>query len=281
MESPTLTIVSLGAGVQSSTMLLMAADGEFDRRPDYAIFADTQWEPPSVYAYLDWLEEQVAGRIPILRVTAGNIQTDLLQHTQEGTRVANPPFFVKTPGGSREGVLRRGCTIEYKVQPITAKTKQLLGVGPGKRVPKGTTVERWFGISMDEVHRMKPAPNKWERNRYPLIEKGMDRHGCLRWLSERGYPLPTKSACVGCPYRSDRSWREMRDKHPDLFQQAVEWDAAMRTGMKGVNGEVYIHRSLLPLGDVDLRTRREKGQSTLWEDDEDGFGNECEGHCGV
>jgi 3'-phosphoadenosine 5'-phosphosulfate sulfotransferase (PAPS reductase)/FAD synthetase len=49
-----LVIISLGAGVQSSTMALMAAKGELPR-PDCAIFADTGYEPKSIYLYLDYL----------------------------------------------------------------------------------------------------------------------------------------------------------------------------------------------------------------------------------
>lgn len=41
-----LKILSLGAGVQSTTLLLLAERGELER-PDRAIFADTGWEPPS------------------------------------------------------------------------------------------------------------------------------------------------------------------------------------------------------------------------------------------
>ena len=39
-RSKSLTIISLGAGVQSSAMALMAAKGELPM-PDYCIFADT------------------------------------------------------------------------------------------------------------------------------------------------------------------------------------------------------------------------------------------------
>ena len=49
-----INVLSLGAGVQSSTMALMAAMGEITPMPDCAIFADTQAEPKSVYDYLDW-----------------------------------------------------------------------------------------------------------------------------------------------------------------------------------------------------------------------------------
>jgi len=64
-------VISLGAGVQSSTIALMAAHGEIAPMPDAAIFADTQAEPVSVYRWLDWLETQL--QFPVHRVTAGNL----------------------------------------------------------------------------------------------------------------------------------------------------------------------------------------------------------------
>ena len=66
-----LEIISLGAGVQSSVMALMAARGELTPMPSAAVFADTQWEPAGVYAHLDWLEQQLP--FPTYRVTQGNL----------------------------------------------------------------------------------------------------------------------------------------------------------------------------------------------------------------
>ena len=50
-----LNVLSLGAGVQSSTLALMAAHGEIEPMPDCAIFADTGDEPKDVYEWLKWL----------------------------------------------------------------------------------------------------------------------------------------------------------------------------------------------------------------------------------
>jgi hypothetical protein len=44
----TLRVLSLGAGVQSTTLALMAAHGEIGPMPDCAIFADTGWPIGSV-----------------------------------------------------------------------------------------------------------------------------------------------------------------------------------------------------------------------------------------
>ncbi len=46
---PALPLLSLGAGVQSTTVLLLACEGEIPRF-DVALFADTGWEPSAVYA---------------------------------------------------------------------------------------------------------------------------------------------------------------------------------------------------------------------------------------
>ena len=59
--------LSLGAGVQSSTIALMAAAGEITPMPKAAIFADTEAEPASVYKWLEWLERQLP--FPVHRVT--------------------------------------------------------------------------------------------------------------------------------------------------------------------------------------------------------------------
>ena len=94
--------ISLGAGVQSSVMLLLADRGELLPRPEAAIFADTQWEPPAVYEHLAWLEAEVS--IPICRVTVGDIRANSLKgisasghRNKSGVGFISLPLF--TPGG--------------------------------------------------------------------------------------------------------------------------------------------------------------------------------------
>ena len=82
VSNPTLRVVSFGAGVQSTVMLLRGLMGDFGPRPDLAIFADTMFEPKSVYHHLDWVSGEVArltnGQTPIHVVSKGNIKTDHL-----------------------------------------------------------------------------------------------------------------------------------------------------------------------------------------------------------
>ena len=260
-----LTVVSLGAGVQSTTMALMAAHGEITPMPDCAIFADTQWEPAAVYDHLRWLMSPNVLPFPVQIVTGGDIRADALAKVNStGQRFASIPWFTLSSKGTR-GMGRRQCTKEYKLRPIQRKVVELMD---GKRPRGGATL--WIGISTDEAVRMKPSRVQYIVNRWPIIEMGMTRRGCLRWMEKNGYPKPPRSACIGCPFHSDNEWRSLT---PIEFADAAEVDRAIRY-QPGIRAEQYMHSQRVPLPDVDLRTPHEKGQEDL-------FGNECEGMCGV
>ena len=106
-----LKVLSLGAGVQSTALLLMSIRGDVERF-DCAIFADTGWESAAVYEHLSWLtgEAERAG-IPLRRVSRGNIRADALRSTIRG-RVADlggTTTLDTGPGGTEwEFVVPRG-----------------------------------------------------------------------------------------------------------------------------------------------------------------------------
>lgn len=256
-----MRVLSLGAGVQSSTLLLMAVHGELEI--DRAIFADTQWEPQAVYDWLGALQ-LAAGHagIPVDIVTAGNLRTDALSASR---RIASMPLHVVNADGS-PGMIRRQCTKEYKIRPIQ---KRLRTLGATRQRPATLLL----GISLNEATRMRDSRVQYVQHEYPLIDRRMTRQSCLVWLEQHGYPEPPKSACIGCPYMDDRRWREMRDRRPDEWADAVAFDAAVRR-MSRIDGDVYLHRSLVPLPLVDLSTPQDRGQLDL-------FDAECEGLCGV
>lgn len=281
MAEPTLRLLSLGAGVQSTVLALMAASGELPGL-DAAIFADTGWEPKRVYEHLDKLETVLADAgIPLHRVSSGNLRADAIDPTH---RYASIPYFVRNPDGS-EGMGRRQCTAEYKLSPINRTVRQLLGADPPdyRRVPRGQVAEQWIGFSTDEVHRVSDAHQvSYVRKRYPLLELGMDRRACRRWLESRGWTTVAKSACIGCPFHGNRQWRELRDHHPDEWADAVEFDAAIRKGgARGLplHGEAFLHRSRVPLdrAPIDHVTRSEwaEMQPSLLDLLEDGDPDGC------
>jgi len=268
---PDLSILNLGAGVQSTTVFLMMIEGEITRA-DRAIFADTQQEPESVYEHLEGLKE--IGRregLPVDVVTAGDLKENILKGVRE-ERFASVPFFVNNEKGG-VGMLRRQCTREFKITPIYKRIRSLLDLKPYER--HEYVVEQSFGISMDEINRVRSPRKKWIVFNYPLIRARMTREDCKRWLRRRDITVPDKSACVFCPYRTDEEWKRIAEDQ-DAWRRAVEVDEAIREGLKGVNSpSAYVHRSATPLKE---RPFEGSEDAPLFAD---GFANECEGMCGV
>lgn len=91
-----LRVLSLGAGVQSTTLALLAAHREIEP-PDAAIFADTQWEPAHVYEHLSWLRSPNVLPFPVHIVTAGDIRDGIRgRRNTTGGRFAAIPSHRRT-----------------------------------------------------------------------------------------------------------------------------------------------------------------------------------------
>jgi hypothetical protein len=217
MSEP-IHIISLGAGVQSSTMALMAARGLITPMPTAAIFADTGAEPRKVYEWLDWLETQLP--FPVHRIMKGDDERGLrgnILDAIEGGRFAGAPFFTESDSARGEGRLRRQCTREFKIDPILQHTRRLLGIAKGERAPKRILAVSWIGISTDEVARMKPSQEHYIEKRHPLIDLNMSRQDCIRWVQQHYGKTPPKSSCTFCPYHDDALWRDMKLNDPESF----------------------------------------------------------------
>lgn len=271
MNTYPLRILSLGAGVQSTTLFLMSLHDELPK-PDHVIFADTGWEPRRVYEHVDRLRNLAAQHeIPFHVVSSGNIRADFMSTE---THFASMPLFVRNEQG-KTAMLRRQCTSEYKLKPILAKQRELAGLRPRQRSVEHriTTV---IGISYDEVQRMRDPAFPWIVHEYPLVDRRLTRADCLDWCDKHGYARPPRSACVGCPFRGTDEWIALRADKRD-WEDAVEFDAALRANQRLASrfqGEAYLHRSAKPLTEVDFRTDEEKGHVSL-------FQGECEGMCGL
>lgn len=204
------------------------------------------------------------------------------------------------------GRVKRQCTGKYKIEPIQRKVRELLGApvtevecrfcqGTGQRVapwnieagtgqcsvcrgrgtrrlvgspPKGAMAEQWIGFSTDEIQRVKTAgyPSSITP-RFPLIELGMSRSDCEQFLKRRGWTV-AKSACIGCPFASNRQWRDMRDNRPDEWADAVGFDREFRSA-PGLNGQRFLHPSMKPLDQAPIdqlnSKERERSQMSLFD----------------
>ena len=233
-ENP-LKILSLGWGVQSFTLVCMAALGEIPM-PDYAIHADTTHEAEKTYTHAKkwtgWLEER---GVKIVTVTGKRIEA--VDSSKDIPAVLIPAFTLYREHD--KGQLRRQCTNQWKIQPIRKFIRSVIGR------PKPGSVESWQGISLDEWQRMRSSDVGYIVNKYPLVDRRITRAHCISWLESHGLDVPPKSACTFCPYHSLSTWRTMKQKGGSDWERAKAADEAIRN--KRPPRQLFVHPAVLPL----------------------------------
>lgn len=276
---PAIHVISLGAGVQSSTMALMAARRELTPMPACAIFADTQNETQSVYRWIEHvLKPNCEPHFNILIVSKGDLGATAARpriSASTGKIYSKPaiPFFVlKEPGKPPGRGARRQCTSDFKIEVIQRALREVLGIKQGGQA---VLVKQWLGISTDEAHRARDSQKPWIQNVYPLIDKGMSRKDCQDWLKKNGFPEAPRSACVYCPFHSDDEWLRLKNAESQEFAKAVKWEkrfqAVAALPNSSMVGKPFLHRSCVPLDQVKFNVGT---NSHSW-------GEECSGNCGV
>ena len=252
-----MNIISLGAGVQSSTMALMAAQGEITPMPDAAIFADTQCESSETYEWLDRLKTLLP--FPTYVVTKNNLADNLIEHNH-----SHIPAFMYGDTGITLG--KRQCTTHWKIRPVQREIRRLSGTAHKHLSPRHFTV--WHGISTDEATRMKDSRVRWIQHRWPLIENNISRDGCLEWLSNHGINLVVKSACVFCPYQKKEQWKAR------MLKGGPEWAMIQAVEKQLLPRGEYLTPECLSVSEYVQSKNSPSPQLNLLE-------NECEGMCGV
>ena len=232
-----------------------------------------------MYETLDWLRAQVS--FPIVTTDNGrSLRDDVFNGVNaQGKPWLTVPAYLADQDGKAAGINWRQCTKNYKLDPIRKKVQEVLGVKPREALSDETWVEMWLGITTDEIARVKTSRLWWIGHRYPLIDDmPMTRDQCMSWFKER-YPDRTlsRSACIGCPFRSSSSWLEIKHSEPDLYQDAVGIDAMLRSSEHNAgrmfHKRAYLHHQRIPLEQALAFDSQER--------EVNGFINECEGHCGL
>lgn len=143
--------------------------------------------------------------------------------------------------------LVRQCTLKYKIKPINDFCRKHYGASYKHKMAS------WVGISTDEWTRMGTSPVKAFDLLYPLVDYGLSRNDCEQYLKDHDYPVPVKSACIGCPLHSDVSWRDLNDEEVEdvaNFEEGINSVIANHPTLKDkpyfANG-VRVHRSMTPI----------------------------------
>ncbi len=260
-------VVLYGAGTQSTGMILMALNGEFDTKPDFAVFSDTGGEPEHVTEYNEYFSEYVMNEFgfEIITIRGKNLENEIEDYLNgKIKRVAAIPLRTENLG-----MLMRQCTQDYKIIPLNKLIKEKLEIRR-KNTEQHKSVAKWMGISLDEIQRLKTSLEWWNVIVYPLIEKGFRREDTIKYVKKFGLKAPPRSACYFCPFHSLSYWKYLNDKYPMEFQKAIIFDEKIRN-YKGLKQKAYLHRSLKPLKDIDFNY-----QTSLIDMIDD-----CGGYCGT
>ncbi|MFD5893771.1 phosphoadenosine phosphosulfate reductase [Streptomyces sp. NPDC060366] len=239
-----LRSISYGGGVQSTALLVLAAQGRIDFRTFLMANVGDDSENPGTLRYLDeyarpyaaehGLELTVLDRV---MVRTGEVRTLHGQLTKEGSRSLAIPVRMSNgaPG-------TRSCTADFKIKVIGREVKRR---GATKEAPATIGI----GISLDEIHR---ANNRrcepYEQIVYPLLELGLRRIDCARIIRDAGLPVPPKSSCWFCPFHRPETWHDIRRGQPDLFEKACQLEELLNRRRDELGKDhVYLTRFGRPL----------------------------------
>lgn len=242
--------LNYGGGVQSTALLVLAAQGAID--VDLAIFANTgdDSEDPGTIEYMAQVARPFAAQhgIDLVEVTAtiGGEPDTILGKINRTKRSEVIPVRSREQGVP----LSRSCTVSFKLEVI-GKELRRRGAGPDNPA----TV--MLGISADESSRSGRAAKEWERLAYPLLGLGCDlprgwdrpimRSDCEVIVRDAGLPVPPKSSCWFCPFTSVERWRERKRTRPDLFERACQLEAQISEKARKPR---YLTRFGRPLAEV-------------------------------
>lgn len=299
-----LRVVSYGGGVQSTALLVLAAQGVIEFPTFVMANVGEDSEHPATLEYVRTIAAPYAeaNGIDLHLIDRarrdGTTETLYGRLTKEGSR--SLPIPVRMSNGAPG---TRSCTSDFKIK-VLGKWLKAHGATAGRRCrthkhedesipvldsgephdtgpradcgkcvsPNFATVG--IGISLDEIHRATTRRvEAYETVVYPLVGIGeetglkMTRSDCQRVIAAAGLPIPPKSSCYFCPFHKPATWADMRRNEPDLFEKSADLEDTLndRRRMLGKD-EVFLTRFGIPLRDAIKGDEHE----TLFELDENG-----------
>ncbi|MDV6290288.1 phosphoadenosine phosphosulfate reductase [Streptomyces sp. UP1A-1] len=240
--------ISFGGGVQSTALLVLAAQ----RRIDFPLFlmanVGDDSENPATLRYIEEYARPFAAEHGIDLVVLdrvkrdGSVETLMGRLTREGSR--SLPIPVRMSNGAPG---TRSCTADFKIKVIAKELKRR-GATPEDPATIG------IGISVDEIHR---ANNRrcepHEKVVYPLLDLGLRRTDCARVIREAGLPVPPKSSCFFCPFHRPETWHDQRRDEPELFEKSCQLEEMLNRRRDELGKDhVYLTRFGRPLREAIL-----------------------------
>lgn len=242
-DRPPMRIVSYGGGVQSTALLVLAAQREIDFGTFLFANVGNDSEHPATLAYVREVAVPYAARAGLdvqeLKRRRRDGATETLMQRLNRPDTRSIPIPVRMANGAPG---RRNCTADFKIKVVGRWLRE-----------HGATAEEpaavGIGISVDEIHRANRRRREaHEVIEYPLLDLGLRRDDCERIIAEAGLPVPPKSSCFFCPFRTVGAWRHQRQHEPELFAQSVRLEETINRRRAALGRDaVYLTRYGIPL----------------------------------
>lgn len=255
--SERVRLFSFGGGVQSTTVLVLAAQGKVNFKN--FVFANTgdDSENPATIEYMKTVAIPYAEANGLRVLIRQHNKQTLLQNLMGNNRtIAIPVYLPSGAPGTRK------CTSEWKIRVVARAAKEL---GATRKNPGVVGI----GISTDEWDRAKDSRISHIIHEFPLLQLKISRTECGNIIRAAGLPVPPKSSCWFCPYKKLSEWRTMAKENPEQFDLAAKLEAKLEA-KRGTLGKdsVYLTRTLKPLKEAILPDE----QLNL-------FDSDCSGYC--
>ena len=276
-----LMVVSYGGGVQSTALLVLAAQGYIPHRTFlFANVGDDSEHPDTLryvreiafeYAASHGIEMHELDRVPKKGLSKGQVET--LWGRLMRTESRSIPIPVRMSNGAPG---TRSCTADFKIRVVGRWLKEH---GATAANPARVAI----GISVDELERATSRRDEsYEIVEYPLLTiehrlapRGANRNDCKRIIASAGLPIPPKSSCFFCPFHRPAVFADQARTEPELFAKSVLLEDTINARRDKLGKDhVYLTRFGKPLSEVFANT-----QLSMLDDWDEDDGHRCGDRC--
>lgn len=206
-----MKFIAFSGGVESTTMCVLYGSQA------KAIFADTGWEDPHMYARLETVEEKIKAIHPNFELIRIRAEIEI-----RGKKVTNLKDYIKAYK-YYPSVFSRFCTRVFKIEPID------------KFLKTQGECELMIGLNAEEGDKRTGNHGLMANIKYsyPLFENGVTRDSCKKILDKIGLlpELPvycSRGGCVGCFFKTKKEFVAMSMLAPKQFDEVVELEDAIQ-----------------------------------------------------
>lgn len=254
----TIRVISMGGGVQSTAMLVLAARGAIDYPTALFCNVGADSENPATLAYIErhtkpYAADHGIAFIELMTRRRDGTPDTILQRLARQERTIHIPMRMSGTGAPGN----RSCTYAFKIAQVAKWTR-------AQGATEANPAHVALGISVDEYQRMRDSTIRHQVSDYPLIDLRLSRQDCLRLIADAGLPPPPKSACYFCPFATPDYWRRLRKDQPDLFAKAVAVERLANAKRAAMGRDpAWLSAALRPLDEAFA----DAGQLDLFTDD--------------